>query len=98
MKKRMLTMLLALVMVMAVVPFTAMAAQKCSHHYSYGTTTESVDSDCIHRGAVYIFCKKCGEIKSTTYKELAPHNYGADYKCTVCGTSCNKNAGLPKPQ
>lgn len=92
MKKRMLTMLLALVMIMAVVPFTAMAAEEtCDHHSSYGTLTESVDSDCIHRGAVHILCKRCGEVLRSNYTPLAPHKYGADYKCTVCGTSCNKH-------
>ena len=90
MKKRMLTVLLALVMIMAVVPFTAMATEEqCDHSSTY---IEKEESTCIHEGVMYCFCKDCGVRRWGKVLELAPHAYGKDYKCTVCGTSCKKHA------
>lgn len=90
MKKRMLTMLLALMMIVSVLPFSAMAAEEtCAH--TAGTYIEREESNCLYKGAIYYFCKDCDKLVWVVEKELTDHTYGADYKCTVCGTSCKKH-------
>lgn len=95
MKKRMLTMLLALVMIMCVLPFTAMAAEEeCAH--SEKTHIEKEDATCIHQGVIYIVCETCGEHIIDKLLDFGPHTYGNDNKCDVCGNLCkHKNYGTP---
>ena len=90
MKKRMLTMLLALVMILSVLPFAAMAAEAECDHSAAQFRLESEDADCIHEGAINYFCKECGELVSSVAKPggFAPHTYGEDSTCDVCGRVC----------
>lgn len=94
MKKRMLTMLLALVMIMCVLPFSAMAAEEACTH-SAETYIEREEADCIHQGAINIFCKVCGKLKNSQTLPLASHTYKKS-KCTVCGAVCSKHRYGPE--
>jgi len=90
MKKRMLMMLLALMMIVSMLPFSAMAAEKiCLHKKTY---IEKEDGDCLHQGVINIICKNCGYVKSTQ-QGFAPHSYDTNSKCTVCGTVCSHTYG-----
>ena len=88
MKKRMLTMLLALVMILSALPFSAMAAEECAHSKTY---LEKTESTCVTKGVIYCFCKDCGARRWAQVQELVPHSYGADSKCKVCGIVCTKH-------
>lgn len=93
MKKRMLTMLLALVMILSALPFSAMAAETPCAHSPYGYYLETVESTCQIQGAVHFFCKNCGKNCQTQVKPLADHIYGKDSKCKVCGIACEHSFG-----
>lgn len=97
MKKRLLTMLLALLMIMSVLPFAAMADEVfCTEHENAKTYIEKEESDCIHYGAIYIFCTECGKLKNEPQLlPLASHTY-KDSECTVCGTVCSKHTYGPE--
>lgn len=92
MKKRMLTMLLALVMIVSVLPFSAMAEEAECDHSAGEYWLESKPGDCLHEGAVNFICKECGEIarRQPSEEGFGPHNY-KDSKCTVCGDVCKKH-------
>jgi hypothetical protein len=59
MKKRMLTMLLALVMVISLLPVSAMAAPSKCNHYKYGFNIEKAEGDCKTESAINYICKNC---------------------------------------
>lgn len=92
MKKRMLTMLLALVMIVSALPFSVMAEETPCNHTGYGYYLETSQSTCKDQGAVHFFCNNCGINYWSQTKPLADHTYGADYKCTVCGISCKTHS------
>lgn len=93
MKKRMLTMLLALVMILSALPFAAMAAETPCDHLSHGYYLETSESTCKVQGAVHFICKNCGKNCQTQIKPLAAHAYGKDGKCKVCGIACEHTFG-----
>lgn len=98
MKKRMLTMLLALVMIICVLPFAAMAAEEECDHSAAQFRLESKDADCSHEGAINYFCKECGKLAMSQAMPggFGPHNYGTDSACDICGAICkHKNYGTP---
>lgn len=94
MKKRMLTVLLALVMILSVLPFAAMAAEAECDHSAAQFRLESEDADCIHEGAINYFCKECGELVNSVAKPggFGPHTYGKDSTCDVCGRVCKTHS------
>ncbi len=66
-----------------------------THHWNKCANCEATDTKQLHSGGEATclkkaICTKC----STQYGELAPHQYGADYQCTVCGVT---NPEKPAP-
>lgn len=96
MKKRMLTMLLALVMIMSMLPFSAMAdGEDCIHGFTY---IETEEASCFREGAINCKCRVCGILLWSLPMGggLAPHDFGPDDKCTVCGFACKKHTYGPR--
>ena len=101
MRKRMLSLLLALCMVLSCVPMSALAAEgdactgtvDCTGTYDANGLCNvcGLAKPCAHTGGSatckeQAVCENCG----MPYGELAAHNYGtdADGMCDECGAEC----------
>ncbi|MEF2837023.1 MAG: hypothetical protein U0N82_04805 [Oscillospiraceae bacterium] len=96
MKKRMLTMLLALMLIVSVIPFAASAATKpCkTHDYDTSSPVEIVKAaTCTERGIVRYKCKKCDETKKFNVDALGHLPVDVPETPATCTTS-KKTAGV----
>lgn len=110
MKKRMLTMLLALMLIVSMIPFAASAATKVCDVCDYTITVSHRAATCKLGGETVLKCDDCGRTKTETTEKL-PHTstklYGknatctetgltAGSKCSVCNEILTAQTTLPK--